>query len=137
MKNAALIPALMLFLTTIVNGEEIDYSKISEAKSSRINDIVVRYIRMYGEPCIKIQTVNPGEGWKVTSTEHICSINGKSFWTDFADVGFENVYFSKKGVHLTLSTTPLEPVGEQKRECLIPIKDGSINTMTCEDIPKP
>lgn len=137
MRNTVLVSAFILFLATGANGEEIDYSKISEAKSSRINDIIVRYVRLYGEPCISIQTVNPGGGWKVISTKNICSVDGKSFWTDFADAGFEDVSFSKKGVHLTLSTTPLEPIGEQKRECFVPIKDGSINAMTCEDIAKP
>lgn len=136
-KKTALISAFILFLAMGVHGEEIDYSKISEAKSARINNLIIRYIRMYGESCAVLQTINPKGGREITSTKNICSLNGKSFKTDFADAYFENVYFSDNGVHLTLSTTSLEPIGEQKMECFVPIKDGSINTMTCEDIAKP
>ncbi len=137
MKKVALVQFFTLFLATGAIGEEIDYSKISEAKSARLSNLVVRYIRTYGEPCAVLQTLNPRSGWKITSTKNICSLNGKSFKADFADTHFESVYFSDSGVHLTLSITPLEPTGEQKRKCFVPIKDGFINAMICEDIAKP
>ncbi|WPC05252.1 hypothetical protein SBP02_00440 [Pseudomonas benzenivorans] len=137
MKKIALLQLFIVFLATAVAGEEIDYSKISEAKSARLNNIVARYIRIYGEPCAFFQTLNPRNGWKITSAKNFCSLNGKSFRTDFSDSHFENVYFSSLGAHLTLSITPLETTGEQKMKCFVPIENSTISEMICEDIENP
>ncbi len=137
MRKIAFTQFLIFFLATGAIGEEIDYSKIAEAKSARYSNLVIRYIRIYGEPCAILQTLNPKIDWEITSTKTICSLNEKSFKADFSDAHFEEVYFSENSVHLTLSITPLEPTGEQKKECIIPVKDGVISVMTCEDIPKP
>jgi hypothetical protein len=126
------IPLLVVwaFFPTITIGDEIGYSKISEASSARIESIHARYSRLYGEPCANIQILNPGN-WEVIETERICSFNGLSFETDFADAYFSDPKFSSDGVHLHLSLTPLEPTGEQKKKCFIPIKNKHIGTIEC------
>lgn len=113
------------------NGEPIDYSKISEAKSARFDKVIVRYFRQYGEVCANLQTLDPGKNWQITSTKHVCSLEGKSFETEFADIHFQNIYFAGDGLHFTLSTTPFELIGEQIKNCIVPIKDGSIGQMAC------
>lgn len=121
-----------IFFSTITTGEEINYSKISEASSARIGSILVRYSRLYGEPCANIQILSPGT-WKTIETKRICSLKNLSFETEVADAYFNNHEFSNNGIHLQLSITPLEPIGEQKKKCFIPIKDKRIGAMECID----
>jgi hypothetical protein len=130
MKNISLLLASIFIFPTTTIGDEIDYSKISEASSARIEKILVRYTRLFGEPCANIQILTPGD-WQVIETERICSFNGLSFETDFADAYFSDPKFSSDGVHLHLSLTPLEPTGEQKKKCFIPIKNKHIGTIEC------
>lgn len=117
-----------IFFPTVTIGEEINYSKISEASSARIESILARYSRSYGEPCANIQTLSPGS-WEIIETKRICSFNNLSFETEVADAYFSNPEFSNNGIHLQLSITPLEPIGEQKKKCFIPIKDRRIGAM--------
>lgn len=129
MRKASALFVLAL-LPAVTTGGEIDYSKIAEASSARIESTLVRYSRLYGEPCANIQIINP-KNWEAIETKRICEFNGLSFESDVADAHFSNPEFSKEGVHLQLSITPLEPVGEQKKTCLIPIKNKQIGAIEC------
>lgn len=121
---------MFTFFPAVTVGGEIEYSKISEASSARVGGTLIRYVRLYGEPCANIQIINP-KSWEAIETKHICELDGLSLESEVADAYFSNPKFSKEGVHLNLSVTPLEPVGEQKKLCLIPIKDKQIGTMEC------
>jgi hypothetical protein len=129
MKNLFALFLLTLFSTLVVS-DEIDYSKIAEASSARIEKTLVRYSRLYGDPCANIQILN-SKNWEVIETKRICELNGQSLESEFADAYFSNPEFSKEGVHLQLSITPLEPIGEQKKICLVPIKYKKIGPMEC------
>lgn len=118
------------FFSAATVGGEIECSKISEASSARIEGALVRYSRLYGEPCANIQIINP-KSWEAIETKRICELDGLSLESEVADAYFSNPQFSKEGVRLNLSVTPLEPVGEQKKICLIPIKGKQIGTMEC------
>lgn len=131
MKKIFVLFLLTLLPSLVVSGE-IDYSKIAEASSARIENILVRYSRLYGEPCANIQIIN-SKNWEAVETRRICEFNGQSLESEFADAHFSNPEFSKEGVHLQLSITPLEPVGEQKKTCLIPIRDKQIGAIECTD----
>lgn len=124
---------LLILLPSLVVSAEIDYSKISEASSARIEKILVRYFRIYGEPCANIQILN-SKNWEAVETKRICELNGLSLESEVADAYFSNPQFSNEGVHLQLSITSLEPVGEQKKACLIPIKYKQIGAIECADI---
>ncbi|QLC73180.1 hypothetical protein LPB260_20740 [Pseudomonas sp. LPB0260] len=123
---------ILAFLPTVAIGGEVDYSKIAEASSARIGDTLVRYSRLYEEPCAYIQIINP-KNWQATETARICEFNGLSFATEVADAYFSNPEFSKNGVHLQLSITPLEPTGEQNKRCFVPIQNKHIGTLECID----
>lgn len=131
MNKAVLVFALTAISATAL-ADEINYYQIAEAHSARIEKNLVRYARLYGESCANIQIINPGS-WQAIKTERICSFNGLSFETDFADAHFSEPEFSSNGLHLKLSITPLEPTGEKNKECFIPIKDKSIGPMECID----
>lgn len=125
--------SLLILLPSLVVSAEIDYSKISEASSARIEKILVRYFRIHGEPCANIQILN-SKNWKALESKRICDLNGLSLESEVADAYFSNPRFSNEGVHLQLSITPLETIGEQKKACLIPIKDKQIGAIECADI---
>lgn len=131
MKKISVLFLLTLSPSLVFSGE-IDYSKIAEASSARIENTLVRYSRLYGEPCANIQILN-SKNWEALETRRICEFNGQSLDSDFADAYFSNPEFSKEGVHLELSITPLEPVGEKKNICLVPIKDQKIGTIECTE----
>ncbi|MDO9618119.1 MAG: hypothetical protein Q7J43_10615 [Pseudomonas sp.] len=132
MKKISVLFLLILLPRLVVSGE-IDYYKISEASSARIEKILVRYFRIYGEPCANIQILN-SKNWEAVETKRICELNGLSLDSEVADAYFSNPQFSNEGVHIQLSITPLEPVGEQKKACLIPIRDKQIGAIECADI---
>lgn len=124
---------LLTLLPRLVFSGEIDYSKIAEASSARIENTLVRYSRLYGEPCANIQIINP-KNWVAIETKRICELNGLSLEEEVTDAYFSNPKFSEEGVHIQLSITPLEPTGEQKKTCFIPIKDKKIGPIECTDI---
>lgn len=127
-----IILAIFIFCSTATLGGEVNYQNIAEAKSARIESSLARYFRMYGEPCANIQIIKP-KSWEIIETMRICELNSLSLKADVADAYFRDPEFSRKGITLQLSITPLPPTGEQKKTCLIPIKDKHIGAMTCMD----
>lgn len=116
------------------NAEEINYSKISEANSVRQGKALIRYFQIYGEPCTYFQFINSKDKWSVATTEKFCSLDGKSFWTDFSDAAITNIKISDGGISMDLSITPLEPTGEQKKKCFIPISKGIFGAVDCKPV---
>jgi hypothetical protein len=67
----------------------------------------------------------------VLSSERFCSFEGKAFWTDYADAGFEDHAFADDGLHVTLRLTELRGLGEKRLACVIPIKNEQIKELKC------
>ncbi|MCY1459935.1 hypothetical protein D9M71_774520 [compost metagenome] len=109
----------------------MNYSAASEVNSGRINGTLVRYIKTFEDDCLEVEVVNSGAKLSVLSSMHLCSFEGKPFSTGFAYAGFQDITFEKDGIHLTLSITPLEPTGEEVRECVIPIAEGNMSDLQC------
>lgn len=124
---------LGLFCAPLAANEEINYSMVAEAGSKRMDEIIIRYMRELGSPCITAQTLDPKSNWKTISSKYFCSLNGRSFLNDFADAHFEDLSFSERAIEMVLSITPLEPTGEQKLNCTIPIRQNIVQEMICED----
>lgn len=117
----------------IVFGGGIDYSKVAEATSSRVDGVLVRYLRLYGDVCVSVQIID-SKSWGVVEERKICEIDGLSFYSDFADAHFSSPEFSGNGLSIELSVTPLAPIGEQKKKCFVSIHKNSIGSMVCTDI---
>jgi hypothetical protein len=109
----------------------VNYSASSEVNSGRVNGTLVRYIKTFEDDCLEVEVVNSGAKLSVLSSMHLCSFEGKPFSTGFAYAGFQDITFEKDGIHLTLSITPLEPTGEEVRECVIPIAEGNMSDLQC------
>lgn len=124
---------LSLFCVPLAANDVVNYSMVAEAGSKHMDGVIVRYIRELGSPCMTAQTLDPKSDWKTISSRYFCSLNGRSFLNDFADAHFDNLRFSESGIDMTLSITPLEPLGEQRLNCTIPIRQNTVQEMICED----
>lgn len=123
---------LLLALASLQTARaEVNYSAASEVNSGRIKGTLVRYIKTFEDDCLEVEVMNAGAKLSVLSSMHLCSFEGKSFSTGFAYAGFQDITFEKDGIHLTLSITPLEPTGEEVRECVIPIAEGNMSDLQC------
>ncbi|WP_139208482.1 MULTISPECIES: hypothetical protein [unclassified Pseudomonas] len=121
----------------LAKAENLNYSSVSEANSGRIGETLIRYIKRFGDECLHIEIISTDRKWTVLSSLHLCSFEGKPFSTGFAYVGFEDFTFKKDGISFKLSTTPLEPVGEQIRECLISVSNNQLGKLQCSDVRNP
>jgi hypothetical protein len=99
--------------------------------SQRFGDVVARYVSTFGSPCLTVQILAPNGGWRVLSFKRFCSFEGKAFWTDYADAGFEDHVFAEDGLHVTLSLTELRGLGEKRLACVIPIQNEQIKELKC------
>jgi hypothetical protein len=122
------------YLDTIVAdepGNVVDLNKVYLSGSQRFGDVVARYVSTFGSPCLTLQILAPNGGWRVLSSKRFCSFEGKAFWTDYADAGFEDHAFAEDGLHVTLSLTELRGLGEKRLACVIPIKNEQIKELKC------
>ncbi|WP_153000088.1 MULTISPECIES: hypothetical protein [Pseudomonas syringae group] len=113
-----------------------DLGAVSEVGVGRVGTNVVRYVKTFNNSCLEVQVVSPENNWKVLSVSNFCSFGGKSFGSDFADAGFEQISVKNDGVHLVLSLTPLTPTGEQRRVCIIPVEGATIKDLKCLETEK-
>lgn len=127
--------ALITFgLIGVASAGSLNYSAVAEANSARIDNVLVRYLRIFEDPCLYIETVSLDGNWGATSRANVCDLEGRSFSSGFTYAGFQNISFEVDGIHLTLSTTPLEPTEEEKRKCFIPVTSGQIGRLHCSEI---
>lgn len=122
------------YLDTIIAdepGNVVDLNKVFLSGSQRFGDVVARYVSTFGSPCLTVQILAPNGGWRVLSSKRFCSFDGKSFWSGYADAGFEGHVFADDGLHVTLSLTELRPIGEKRLACVIPIQDEQIKELKC------
>ena len=108
-----------------------DISLVSQSASQRFGDVVARYVSTFSNPCLTVQILAPDGNWRVLSSRQFCSFDGKAFWKDYADAGFEDHAFAEDGLHVTLSLTELRAPGEKRRACVIPIQHAQIKELKC------
>lgn len=122
---------MLAIFPVFVQAETVNYKDVFKVDSHRIGKVVVRYIKLFSEPCLTIQALSQKPEWQVVSAKQICSFEGKSFEDEVADAQFENIYFAEDGVHFTLSITPLQLAPEQRRACVVPVEQGVIGELVC------
>ncbi|WP_139208415.1 MULTISPECIES: hypothetical protein [unclassified Pseudomonas] len=137
MKKTITTTLLTLLTFQFAKADTPNYSTVYEVKSERAGGELVRHIKRFDDDCFDIEILSAKQKWKVTSTLNLCSFEGKSFSNGFADVEFKDISFKADGLHFNLSTTPLEPIGEQIRECLIPISNNKLGKLQCSDVRTP
>ena len=120
-----------MLLPLSASALNIEYQKIATAESSRVGKLVVRYFMSFEDPCLYVQLLSPGDNWQVIKSSSICSFQGRSFSTEFAHVGFENISVSNGAINLVLRIFPLRASGEVQRSCTIAVGSGIIGPLQC------
>ncbi|MEB2518899.1 hypothetical protein D3C76_737130 [compost metagenome] len=131
MVRLGLASFLILFSFSFAKAEITNYSNASEVRSGRSGGVLVRYIKTFEDGCLAVEIIKINGGLAVLDGQNICSFQGKPFSTGFAYAGFQDITFEEDGIHLNLSITPLEPIGEQLRKCWIPIESGKLSSLEC------
>lgn len=131
MKLSSIIPALFMFSIGSAVAAIPDLGAVSKVGVGRIGDNIIRYVRTFNDSCLEVQVLSPEGDWKILSATSFCSYEGKKFDSGFADAGFEDILVKEDGIHLTLSLTPLQPTGEQRMSCVIPIIYASVKNLSC------
>jgi hypothetical protein len=124
---------LAQFLFNYSSADELNYANASEINSGRAGGVLARYIKTFKSDCLAVEIISIQKELKILESKNICSFEGKSFSTDFAYAGFQDITFEKEGVRLVLSITPLVPTGEELRKCLIPIANGEMSSLQCSE----
>jgi len=136
MKLSKLLSLFCVFYLGHAAAELPDIGPVSEVGTGRVGNNVVRFVKTLGNSCLDVQVISPEKNWKVLSSSNFCTFEGKKFGSDFADAGFEDISVKADGVHLTLSLTPLQPTGEQRRSCVIPVTAAVIKDLSCSEAGK-
>lgn len=136
MKFSKFVPSVCIVYLGYAAAEIPDIGSVSEVGVGRVGNNVVRYIKTLGNSCLDVQVVSPEKNWKILSSSNFCAFEGKKFDSDFADAGFEDISVKADGIHLTLSLTPLQPTGEQRRRCVIPVAATVIKDLDCSEAGK-
>ncbi len=136
MTFSKLVPLICVFHLGHAAAEIPNIGSVSEVGAGRVGNNVVRYIKTFGSSCLDVQVISPDKNWSVLSSSNFCTFEGKKFGSDFADAGFEDITVEADGLHLTLSLTPLQPTGEQRRGCVIPVAAEVIKDLKCAEAGK-
>lgn len=136
MKFYNFIPVLFMFSVGSAVAAIPDLGAVSKVEAGRVGDNIVRYVKTFNDSCLEVQVLSPENGWKILAAKSFCSFENKKFESDFADAGFEDISVKEDGIHLILSITPLQPTGEQRRNCIIPIASTTIKNLNCSQANK-
>lgn len=109
------------------------YTNASMINSGRSGGVLARYIKTFENDCLAIEIISVQGKLEVLESMNLCSFEGKPFSTGFAQAGFQDITFEEDGIHLVLSIAPLEPTGEQLRNCSIPIDNGKMSRLYCSE----
>lgn len=131
MNKCVLSASVMVAVIFQISAEAADYGKASEINSARHGREVVRYVKEFGSPCLKVQVLGPSQKWKILADKSFCSYEGKSFLTDVTYASFDDLKFESDGIHTTLTITPLQLTNDVVRSCIIPIQEGEVSDISC------
>lgn len=109
----------------------IDYSKAYEIKSEQMEGYSARYIKTLQDNCLIVQTSLNGTSLKIYRQKKICSLDSKSFDSDFADVSFDNLRFDGNKLFIDLGLSELRAGYQKFKKCSVNFYAGEISNMDC------
>jgi hypothetical protein len=113
---------------------EFDYKRVYQADAGKIGKYIVRYLRTFDSPCIRVQSLLPGGNGKIVKEKELCSIDGKSFLDGYTQVELKKGEFQEERLTFLFEIMPLEPAPEFLKQCTVPFKDGAPQDLVCETI---
>lgn len=131
MRALTLLCLILLNNLCYAKYPSVDYSKVAESGSHRMDNYVTRYIRLYEDPCLYVQVLDPQKKWKILSSVDICELNGKRFFDEFADASFIKQVFEGDMLNFTLDTVTLIGAVNEVYSCSIKVDRYEIQPMSC------
>lgn len=104
---------------------------IYKADTDTISGKGVRYYQALSSPCIKIQILKPGGGGVASNSMDFCSISGKSFLSDYAEIWLEKGEFSNSELLLTLRLLPVRQYKDQVAVCKFKVEGEKLSGPNC------
>src|SRR5471030_2473707 len=117
-----------------VTAAEFDYKRVYQADTGKIDKYIVRYLRSFDSPCVRVQSLLPGGKGKILKEKELCSIDGKSFLDGFTQVELKKGEFQDGKLTFMFEIMPLEPAPEFIKKCTVPFNDGAPQDLVCETI---
>lgn len=107
--------------------------KIYKADTSTISGKVVRFYQTIDSPCIKVQILKSGGDGVADSSLDFCSISGKNFNKDFAEIFLEKGEFSNGRLLLTLKLMPLmkDEDEDETTVCEFKVENAKLSGPSC------
>ncbi len=122
---------LAMSLTCIA---DINYMRAATIVSHRSNEVVYRYVRLYEDPCIYIDTLAPQKDWKIVSTKTVCAYEGKDFHQGYAFAEPSDLNIRDGIFYLKLKLVTLPPTEMKKLKCQINLNNKGSHTLKCAPI---
>ncbi|QBR32400.1 MULTISPECIES: hypothetical protein [Pseudomonas] len=113
---------------------EFDYKRVYQADAGKVGKYIVRYLRTFDSPCIRVQSLVPGGNGEIVKEKELCSVDGKSFLDGYTQVELKKGEFQEDKLTFLFEIMPLEPAPEFLKKCTIPFKDGAPQDLVCETI---
>ena len=95
---------------------------------------LLRYVRFNTEsdyPCLRLEVIQPEQGWRVSARRDICGIETVDgteigFADDLAFVEFTGLALGEAGFRFTVGYMPRTGSGEYQSQCELPVVKGRI-----------
>ncbi|GFM64856.1 hypothetical protein PSCICJ_09740 [Pseudomonas cichorii] len=131
MKSLAFF-VMWLFSGYVVSAENSSaVVNIYKADTGLVSGKLVRYYQMLDNPCVKVQILKPGAGGASRESVEFCSIDGKDFSSDYAEVMLDKGEFSSNELSLVFKLLPLAQDNEQVKVCKFKIEGEKFSKPNC------
>jgi hypothetical protein len=131
MKGLMLLAVLFVSSYALAGSGQEPVVNIYKADTSIVSGKLVRYYQTLDTPCIKVQILKPGGSGVASNSIDFCSISGKSFASDFAEVWLEKGEFSNSELSLTVKLSPLTQAEDKVEVCRFKVEGETLSGPSC------
>lgn len=106
----------------------------AEMNTTRANDLLFRYTRFNTEssfPCLRLESIDPSNNWKIVEQKNLCEIDGISLSDDFTYAAIETLSFHQHSLHFNLTYFDNHSPGEYLKKCSIDFFNKTIQEPIC------
>lgn len=131
MKGFILLVAFFVSGCALAGNSQESVVNIYKADTGTVSGKLVRYYQTLDTPCIKVQILKPGGNGVASSSIDFCSVLGKKFTSDYAEVWLEKGEFSSSELSLTLRLSPLAQMEDKIEVCKFKVEGEVLSGPSC------
>jgi hypothetical protein len=121
----------LLSMPIMCIADSINYMRAATIISYRSNEVIYRYVRLYEDPCIYIDTLAPRKNWEIISTKTVCAYEGKDFNQGYAFAEPSDLNIRDGIFEFKLKLVTLPPVETKKLKCQIKLDNKGNPPLKC------